>query len=461
MSYVFDLSPSEKRQQLQSLTQDWDGQSDFGPSATEGALKGIGMGIERGVVRTAGALANVATGVNAALGTIDQDQADSRFSAIDEFIGNAVDYWTPNTGEVGKVGQTLGSLGEIVAPLVVGRGNASLLAMTQTMNTGTDLIKKGVDADTALNVGAATGAATMLGAWLPVLGKSLTTKILGNAAINSAMGGGVAAVQSDILDRAGYEQESSEFDPYDMQARTVEFLMGAAFGAIARGQTADMPTAVFGKEGAVRVQSAVDSVLEPLSKSMKPSDIDAAFAGTNIKHFQIDSAAGRPANPESWAAHSTAMDTAIRQLSNGEQINVARQLDGAEFVTKPQTDYQRSLDDVLKKSDDLDALANRKTVEPISKQVDIEKAPAEKTASNEAAKPAADIETDAEIAAIQQHIEQHGDFDVSIAAGDDGTGRITKPASELLAEADAVTQEADTMGKAIMAASRCFMGFGQ
>jgi hypothetical protein len=460
MSSVFGMVPQERQQQIDSLTADWDGENDFSATAGTGIPKGVGMGIMRGGAQTARALAITAQGLEARLAKDEaRDQIDQQFAAIDRSTQNAVDYWTPAADEVGKVGQVLGALSEMALPLMAGGGNPSLLAGTQAINTGTRLVDQGVDASTAATVGTAEAGATMLGAWLPILGSTATRRVLGNAVANPLINAGTVAAESSILEGAGYDKQAAQFDPFDWQARAVDVLMGAAFGALARGEQMDLPSAVFGAKGAKRVQAVTDDLMTSLGIAMKPSDMDAAFSAANIKNLQVDSATGRPANPDSWNAHSQAMEIALRQLTDGEPIDVAAQLDGSEFHAKPQTDYRKSMNDVLAHSDDIDAPGNQvKTSEAMPEPVPDAAAPGAPPKPGPA--DAAKAEADAEIAAVQQHIDQHGDFDVAVAAGDDGTGSTTRKASQLIEEADAVVQEANTMGQGILAAAKCIMGFG-
>jgi hypothetical protein len=452
MSYVFGLNDQEKRQQLDTLTAGWDGQNDFSAGTMAGIPTGIGEGVMRGGARVGDLLQTIGSFYDEP--TTDSDQLNT---VANEFRQSSNDYWTPNINEVGKVGQVLGSVSEMALPLMAAGGNPALLGASTTISSGKDLIDQGVDAKTAGTAGLSEGGAVMLGAWLPIFGGTIGKRVLGNAVANTVVGAGTAGVESEILSGAGYDEQAKQYDPFDWQARAVDALMGAAFGAIHRGEQADMRAAVFGVEGAKRVQAVTDSMMESLGYAMKPSDMDAAFSAANIKHLQVDSAPGRPANNDSWSAHSNAMDSALRQLSGGEPVNVS--VDNTEFHAKPQTDYQSSVDEVAAQSDNLDTPANTRAVE----QPPAEMVPRETTqAPVEPVAPTTEqIETDAEIAAVQQHIQQHGDFDVAIAAGDDGAGTITRPASELLADADTAIQEANTMGKGIMAAAKCFLGFGE
>lgn len=459
MSYFFGADPQGKQQQLDTLMADWDGQNDFDAGAGTGILKGAGMGIMRGGAKVADLLQTVGSVLDAP-GT-DSDRLNQTAA---EFRKASVNYWTPSASEVGKVGQVLGSVGEMALPLMATAGNPAILGASVTLDTGKNLIDQGVDAKTAGAVGLAEGGATMLGAWLPMLGGNLAQRVMGNAAANVVVGGATAAAEHEILAGTGYDQQAAQFDPFDLQARVVDALMGAAFGAISRGEQMGMREAVFGVEGAATMQRGVDSMMESLGYAMKPSDMDAAFSAANIKHFQIDSAVGRPVNSESWRQHGDAIETALEQLSRGDPVDVTGRLDGAEFKPRAQTaDSTAAMDDVLALTDDLDEPANLRAIEPQVMPEPIPATTGEAAAdASRAASPAdaAKAEADIEVAAVQQHIDQHGDFDVAIAAGDDAEGSTVRPASQLLEEADAAAQEANTIGQGIIAAAKCFIGLG-
>lgn len=460
MSYLFGMDETEKRQQLQQLAAGWDGQNDIGPTAFEGVGAGVGQGLMRGGAKVgkAVALAGSVAPIAADALTGGTDAQDWYFeNVVDEVGGDAVDYWTPNAGEVGTVGQVLGSLGEIVLPLMAGAGNPSLLAGTTQLNVGAELVEKGVDADTAGAVSTIAGGATALGAWLPFFGKSLAQRVGMNAAANVALGAAERGAEGAVLAGAGYDQLAAQYDPFDMQAAAVDALTGAAFGAIYRGDAPDLPSAVFGEDLAKRIDSAVGGVMESLGTGMKPSDVDAAFAARNVKQFQIDSAPGRPVDADSWSAHGRAQETAMRQMLNGEPVDVGGLVDGASFQRRPYHDIN-AMDDFLLEHDPLDAPQNRlqEDMVPVDEVVT---RPADGEAT--AVRQPAEADADPDIAALQQILDEQGDFDVRVAvAADEGEASVTRKASELMQEADDVIAEADTLGRAIRAAANCFIGRG-
>jgi hypothetical protein len=262
----------------------------------KGTGKGIGLGFMRGGAETADTVQTLGR-------FFDEPGTDQQ--ATDELAADihhdSVDYWTPRPAEVGKAGQVLGGLSEIALPLMAGGGNPSLLVATETNKTGKQLVDQGVDAKTAGEIAALQGVATYAGFKLPFLGNSLTTRMASGAFGNLVLNGGVTAAEQQILKANGQDQVAEQFNPFDLEARTVDVLTGLAFGGIAHLQ-------------------------------MRPSDRAAIATANNAKHFQHDTAPGVPADLESSIAHQRAMEQATEQLLRGDPVSVAPEIADASFV---------------------------------------------------------------------------------------------------------------------------------
>lgn len=364
MSYVFG-DETEQRQQFESLISGWDGQNEAEPSAFEGVGSAVGDGLMRGGVKTARAVGMAGAAAPIALDYLvgndnltGESLTDRYFGAVDDLTKDAIDYWTPAAQEVGKVGQVLGGVAEIALPLMAGGGNPTLLTGTATFNPAAELVDKGVDASTAIKAGMAEGVATGLGAWLPFFGGTLGAKIAIGAGANASLGAGARGVESSILSAGGYEDLAKQYDAFDGQALAVDALMGGAFGAIYRGQSPDIRSNVFGEKGGL-VRDAVDSMtaFDDINIALKPSDIDAIFGAANVKHWQVDSAPGRPADGESWRQHGQAQELAMRQLLSGERVDVSGVIDGAGFAMKPRDDLSDVVKSLLAEQDSASFIA--------------------------------------------------------------------------------------------------------
>lgn len=244
-------------------------------------------------------------------GTHGEELREERIQAADdlqeELRESAREFWTPDARSTGTVGRVLGGLSEMALPLAVTGGNPAVLIGSQTLSTGKELVDAGVDSTTAGGVAAATGTAAYLGFKTPILGKTLGQRVFTGALGNTAVGMGATFAEQKILEGRGYEELAEQYDPLDAEGRTIDLLMGAAFGAIRHA-------------GAPR---------------MLPSERAAVLAAANARHFQVDTAPGRPLDAAASAAHQRAMEASLESLMTGEPVSVPREVLEANFEPRP------------------------------------------------------------------------------------------------------------------------------
>lgn len=292
--------------------------SQIEPTTFTGTGKGIGMGVMKGGARVGQFVGLAGAVVPMAIDKITEGDnfsgktlTDRYFEGLDETVNRAADYWTPNHAEVGKAGQVLGGLSEIILPMLAGGGNPALTATmvtgSQTAGTGIDLVKQGVDGKTAGKVAAIQGLSTYAGFKIPFLGNTLAARMGSGVAGNVVTNAGGAAVQSKVLQGAGYDEQAKQFDPMNLEARSIDVLTGMLFGGFAHWSA--------GK-----------------GKPITPSDADAVLTANNAKHFQQDTAPGIPADAKASTAHQSAIEQAIEQLVRGDRVSVADSIHDAEFV---------------------------------------------------------------------------------------------------------------------------------
>lgn len=284
-------------------------------TAFSGVGKGIGMGVMKGGARVgqfagmAGAVLPMA--IDKAFGDDNlsgKTLTEGYFEGLDATVNKAVDYWTPGAHEVGKVGQVLGGLSEIVLPLMAGAGNPTMLIGSQEMGTATDLVRQGVDADTAAKAGLLQGGATAIGFRLPAaFGSNLWQRLSTGAGVNLAIGIPQRGVTSMLLDDAGRPDLAKAYGN-TAESLALDTLTGLVFGGIAHAT----------------------------APKLKPSEVDAVLAANNARHFQQDTAPGMPADAGSSALHQSALETAVDQLVRGERVTVADAISEAQFVKKPE-----------------------------------------------------------------------------------------------------------------------------
>lgn len=278
------------------------------PGMFDGALEATGSGIMRGGAKAADFLMTF-LGKQPAMSEQQERTNELADTLQDEQVKSAVDLWTPNANEVGKVGQVLGGFSEMVLPLLASAGDPAILIGTNTLAAGKEQIDAGVDGTTASINGAITGASTYAGFKMPFLGKSLTAKMVSGALGNTAINAATTAAQREILQAGGYDDLAQQYDPFDVEARTIDLLTGVAFGG-------------------------VDYLG---SRAFTPSQVGAIAAAANAKHFQTDTAPGHPANLRDSVVHQEAMEASIEQLLAGESVAVPVQVAEADFIPRPET----------------------------------------------------------------------------------------------------------------------------
>jgi hypothetical protein len=226
------------------------------------------------------------------------EQQDQYFKEHDEVFNSAVDYWTPKPGEVGTAGQVAGQLAGGVMQAIV---SPALLVGTTQLSASEDLVRNGVDSTTAQVVGGIQGASMAVGLKLPYLGQTLATRVLSGAGGNLVQGTAGALASSEVLKAEGYDKQAEQFNPWDLRARALDVMLGAAFGGLAhidaKGKLQEAP-------------------------KLTPTDEAALLVANQARHLEDVTPQGRPATDADATMHADAMRRAIDQVLRGEQVTV-------------------------------------------------------------------------------------------------------------------------------------------
>jgi hypothetical protein len=259
--------------------------------------------------------------------------ADPVFQAVDETAGNAVDYWTPRANEVGRVGQVLGGLGEVVLPLAATAGAPGLLVAGQTAAGGKELVDQGVDAGTAGAAAALEGAASYAGLKVPIAGSTLASRIGTGIAGNVALGSGSREAEKLLLESQGYDQQAQGFTT-DLASVSTDALLGALFGV-------------------------THHTLSPrINPKLTPAAVDAVLTARNAKSFQEETAPGATTSVGASAAHQSAMEATLEQLSGGKPVDVGDVVarhDGAQFAPAGKVEQSAELAQMVEDASPHDA----------------------------------------------------------------------------------------------------------
>lgn len=283
------------------------------------------------------------------------EQQDRYFKEHDEVFNSAVDHWTPRPGEVGMAGQIAGQLAGGIMQAVV---SPALLVGTTQLSSAEDLVRQGVDATTANQVGAVQGAATAVGVKLPAFGSTLTRKILTGAGGNLAQGVAASGTSRAILEHANAAGAAAQYDPFDFRARALDVMLGAAFGGIAHlGKTHEKLTAQEDYKAFLSEYGLSESIVKSVSENgvyhplppgtaleLKSSDISGlgmfstkgAKPGEVLAPATIDGVGTQAAR---YTNHSNEANAEYRRNANGDVdlVAIAPIRPGSEVVSNYRT----------------------------------------------------------------------------------------------------------------------------
>ena len=234
---------------------------------------------------------------------------DAGFEIAEDLGNSAVDFWTPDAATMGTTAKTINMVGNVIGSVPQMIGTPGLFLANSGVDPAAELVRQGVDSDTALAVGGVNLSVTALGMRLPAaFGSNLATRVATGAGSNLALGVGADLASSAALDAGGYEQAAEGYNPADPYARGLDVLMGIAFGAAAH---VDAPR-------------------------LAPSQRDAVLVANNAAHVEQGTMPGTPLAKGADVRHQTALATAIKQSLSGERVDVAGQIKLEDFLLKPE-----------------------------------------------------------------------------------------------------------------------------
>lgn len=196
-------------------------------------------------------------------------------------------------------------------------------ALEEGMTTTDKLQQKGINTDTAMQVGLVTAAANAVAFGLPVVGSTIKSTLGLAAASGPATYIAQESATREILQRANYEDEASLHDPYNPLGLGLATLGSFIPGGVALGLRARSASraAAAAREDA----SPVGELTTPVETPVSQAQIEAARV--QVLRDTIDSPRLTPADDViGAAAHRRAMETAGEQLARGEPVNVMREI---------------------------------------------------------------------------------------------------------------------------------------
>lgn len=278
---------------------------------------------------------------------------------------------TPDAATTGTAGQVLHGLFDMGGQAVVGSllagpaGGAAAVTSLQGFSEYERLTAQGVDFRTAqeagLVQGITAGAGTLIpmslglraggalaegvGAQLARTGESAVRGVAATVAraapdiayaagTNIAFGMAQRGLTAQTLREGGYTEMANQYDVFDRQAIAIDAVLGVAFGGLGRF-----------------INARGESVNTP---EFAPSDVDAALSANAAHHAEIDVAPGVPVNVLSRDAHIQALQKAMRDVSQGREVDVASIAEPASFSDIPgrRSLIAQSIDEVLFQADE-------------------------------------------------------------------------------------------------------------
>lgn len=297
---------------------------------------------------------------------------------------------TPDAATTGTAGQVLYGLFDMGSQAVVGTlaggpvGGAAAVTALQGFSEFEKLRSEGVDLSTAQDValihGVTAGAGTLIpmslglraggalaegvGAQIARTGENALLNtgarvaraapdIAYAAGTNLAFGMALRGMTASTLRDNGYAEMADQYKVFDSQAMAIDAVLGVAFGGLGR-----------------LINSRGENVRPP---DFLPVEIDAALTANSAHHAEIDVAPGIPINVLSRDAHAMALKQAMRNVSEGNPVDVASIVEPAAFSELPgrRSLIAQSLDEVLYQADEGSAALalERRTLEADAAQV--------------------------------------------------------------------------------------------
>lgn len=217
----------------------------------------------------------------------------------------------PDPQTTGAAIQSLHALGSGLSTAVVGTalggpaGAFGALSTTEGYDQYRTLLEQGVDPQTATKLALTRGALAGAGAVTPMaFGAGLFTRLATGAASNVAYGVADRSIDSAILRHAGYDDMADQEEVFDRTQLLTDLALGAGFGGWAH----------------IHARMSGEDLAHTMS--LDSSNVDAALV-TNLALRDRASSPGVPISPAAAAAHSRALEGAVRALQDEQHVNVA------------------------------------------------------------------------------------------------------------------------------------------
>lgn len=204
----------------------------------------VGNGLMRGAVNVARTLGFAAAGLNNIMSAPTDEQsakdpgAQKRDNAIFDFVKNhvdtAYDTWK-NQGPTNAPAQTIGSVAEGAAPMLLGGAGAGTMIANATVNAGKESVDAGDNTKTAVAMalinGVSTTAQVKIGYKDPSAVKRIA-KWIGAGELLDQAGKATEVLVRHILADESYQEAAKKVDPLNPTEMSITALMQTIFGIL-------------------------------------------------------------------------------------------------------------------------------------------------------------------------------------------------------------------------------------
>lgn len=259
------------------------------------------------------------------------DRGDLMTSGAGDALRAGADYWAPDpiTAHWSEI-QAFDFVrmgGKVVGgALLAGPFGLAAAAGEEGVTQSDKLRRQGVDLETRTGVGALTSAAVGIGAALPVAGTTLART--GGLVAVGGPGTFVAqqAATRELLQRAGYDEIASTYDPFDPVGLAMSTLIPAGFGAYGlRANRARAAAEAKAADDAMLARPEPPSELTPAAQAARgyvdETMVDAARVAYAVEQRRIGSLADLD-DIRGAAQDESAMSQAALQLARGDRVEV-------------------------------------------------------------------------------------------------------------------------------------------
>lgn len=259
------------------------------------------------------------------------EAADETAQQVADLRSTVDQMYRPDPHTTGAAGNLLfGAVDPLVrigvgSLLTRGAGGLEFAAGTQGYERTQELEAQGVDPGTAAASGAiSAGTFEAMGA-VGGEGGSLASRVLKSGAVNFAGGIANRGADSEVLKAAGYDKLAAQEQWNDAQTMLSDALIGVAFPLVHEGTNRLIDVAASRSEGrlADKIASNPDLFdrLHDGTGYVPAANVDAALTSLNARNA-ADVAPGILTDFTSQGLHYKALDAAIKQVANGDDVNV-------------------------------------------------------------------------------------------------------------------------------------------